>query len=109
MIKQKKSHLNLANLKQCREEFQIKLENKFQILHDEVEQEDVNDICDKFSKTIQDCATDVAGKQDPQKSDKISKETLDLLKKRRELKVTTQNEGIEYTELCKTIRKRMKN
>ena len=42
-------------------------------------------------KNIQDCAMDVAGKQESQKIDKISKETLDLLKKRREMKVTTQN------------------
>ena len=56
------SHLNLVNLQQCREEFQIKLKTKFQILHDEVDREDVNDMYDNFSKTIQYCAMNVAGK-----------------------------------------------
>ena len=68
-----------------------------------------NDICDNCSKTIKDCAMDVAGKQESQKIDKISKETIDLLKKRSEMKATTQKESREYIELCKTIRKRMKN
>ena len=51
---------------------------------------------------------DVAGKQESQNIDMISKEKLDLLKKRREMKATTQKESIAYTELLETIRKCMK-
>jgi len=50
----------------------------------------------------------VAGKKVHNKTEKLSKETLELLKKRREMKQQSGIQKIEYAETCKTIRKRMK-
>ncbi|XP_072020298.1 uncharacterized protein [Amphiura filiformis] len=87
----------------------MKLQNKFDLLKDEAEDLDVIDVCERLTNTILDCALETAGKKDPQKIDKISKETFEMMKKRREMKNTIGIHHIEYTELCKTIRKRMTN
>ncbi|XP_041472578.1 uncharacterized protein LOC121421843 [Lytechinus variegatus] len=100
----KNASLNVDKLKHRKDEFQLQLRNRFQVLQDEVNQEDINDIYNKFSHTVQTCAL----KRENQTTDKITKETLDLMGKRRQMKVSTQKDSIEYTELCKTIRKRMK-
>ncbi|XP_041481845.1 uncharacterized protein LOC121429016 [Lytechinus variegatus] len=109
LIRKKNASLNVDKLKQCKDEFQLQLRNRFQVLQDEVNQEDINDIYNKFSHTVQTCALEIAGKRENQTTDKITKETLDLMGKRRQMKVSTQKDSIEYTELCKAIRKRMKS
>nr|XP_054765176.1 uncharacterized protein LOC129271950 [Lytechinus pictus] len=98
LIRKKNASLNVDKLKQCKDEFQLQLRNRFQVLQDEVNQEDVNDIYDKFSHTVQNCALEMAGKREYQTNDKITKETLDLMRKRRQMKVSTQKDSIEYTE-----------
>ncbi|XP_041477292.1 uncharacterized protein LOC121425328 [Lytechinus variegatus] len=109
LIRKKNASLNVYKIKQRKDEFQVQLRNRFQVLQDEVNQEDVNDIYNRFSHTVQTCALEIAGQRENQTTDKITKETLDLMGKRGQMKVSTQKDSIEYTESCKTIRKRMKS
>ena len=50
----------------------------------------------------------VGGRKKRIKEEKLSKETLDMMKQRREMKQTNNIHQIEHTETCKTIRKKMK-
>ena len=107
LIKSNRVNINLAALRSNRKEFELKLENRFQIL-----ESSCNDI-DSYNNGILTAITEesksITGltKGNDSKS-KISEETKALLKKRREMKGNHQKYGkIEYVELCKTIRKKM--
>jgi len=55
LVKKKRAQMNMDKLQQNKEEFQIKLKNQFQILQDEVNQEDINEFVTtshKQSKTV---------------------------------------------------------
>ena len=78
-------------------------------MHDEVEGAYIYSWCEKITDTITLSAMKVAGKKTHTKAEKLSEETLKLLKKRRELKQEKGNQRTEYAETCKTIRKQMKD
>jgi endonuclease/exonuclease/phosphatase family metal-dependent hydrolase len=96
-------NINLDKLNEMKQEFQLQLRNKFQILNDEV------DTYQDFTKAITEAAYEVAGTKKRSKVDKISQETRAMLEQRRLAKTKLTNHGkVEYVELCKTIRKRMR-
>ena len=106
MVKKPVPKVNIDNLLQRKEEFQLELRNRFEILSDT--EDDIGKMSHQLNSTIQDCAEKVGGVIKSRRKEKLKPETKALLKKRREMKKETTRENIEYTELCKTIRKKMR-
>lgn len=84
MVKASAPKINIEGLLQKREEFQIELSNRFEILGNEID--DVEESAAQLSDTIQRCAEKVAGKVMNWKKEKLKSDTKALLKKRREMK-----------------------
>lgn len=88
-----------------KQEFQIQLKNRFEIL----EKEELEECTAKAMLTVHECALEVAGKAAKQKEQKLKQGTKQLLKKRRTMVNTgTNKDNIEYVKLCKTIRKKVR-
>jgi hypothetical protein len=72
--------------------------------------EDIDSFNCDLVTIVKESAKKVAGIKKSSKIDKISEQTRQLLHKRREMKQDASKYGrIEYTELCKTIRKRIRD
>ena len=110
-----KPAVNIRELHTQKGEFQLQLSNKFKLLEDEnVHEYAINDVTsynNKLTEIILDTAYSIAGfRQKRKQASKISNNTKELLKKRREMKPMLSKHGnVEYAELCKTIRKQMRN
>ena len=103
LIKSKASQIDYDKLKETN--FSIELRNRFSNL----EIEDIEIDVESTLIGIGEEASKAAGKRKQLSKDKLTQKTKDLMKKRREMKVSyTPLENIEYTELCKTIRKRVR-
>src|SRR5271163_2762877 len=88
--------------------FQVELKNRFATL--KVEDDDIDNYNNDLVSIVKSSANSIAKKIKSSKADKISEATKEMLKKRREMKQDATKYGkIEYIELCKTIRKKMKN
>lgn len=99
--------INIERLMQRTEEYQIELSNRFEILGND--EEDVEEEAKKLSNTIQESAKKIGGLKKSREEEKLKNETKALLKKRREIiRDRTARNNIEYTELCKSIRKKMR-
>ena len=94
LVRKKTPQVNLQNLRQKADEYQIELQNKCHALHDEVEGPDIDSWFQKITDTITQIAMKVAGKETHTKAEKLSEETLKMLKKRRELKKEKGNQRI---------------
>ncbi|XP_072033242.1 uncharacterized protein [Amphiura filiformis] len=108
LLRPKHRKADLENLKTKKEEFQLELKNRFQTLQEQ-EDTDLDSWNDQLVDIIQESALKVAGRARKEKESKISDSTKQLLEKRRNMKrdgIGIQN--IEYTETCKTIRKKMR-
>jgi len=70
----------------------------------------VEKMAGEITEAIQECALATAGKDAKKGKEKLKPNTKELLKKRREMagKDQSAREKIEYSELCKTIRKSMR-
>ncbi len=90
------------------EAFQLELSNRFNALV--IDSDNIDRYNQETIQIVRDAATTIAGcKRRTNKHDKISDQTKAMLKKRREMKIDlTKWSKIEYVELCKTIRKRMR-
>ena len=86
------------------EEFSIKLQNKFSVLSEEME-DDIDTFNENIIKVTKETASEVGGKIQREEQGKLSQRTKDLIKKRKELKVSTRRDEIELAELSKTINK----
>ena len=108
MVKSGKSNINLEALMSKTEEFQLKLRNRFEALEMEGH---VEKMAGEITEAIQECALATAGKDAKNGKEKLKPNTKELLKKRREMagKDLSASEKIEYSELCKTIRKSMRD
>ena len=96
--------MNLENLLEHKDEYKIMLSNTFNELHVE-NNEKVTEIINQVNEQ----AELTGGKSANQKSNKIKQSTKNLMKKRREMKQgETFRNNIEYIEICKTIRKKIK-
>jgi len=86
----------------------IELTNRFQALQEEKDT-DLDTWNEQIVDIIQESALKTAGRQRQTKDSKISDSTKRLMEKRRKMKrdgIGIQN--VEYTETCKTIRKKMR-
>jgi exonuclease III len=101
---------NPLMLSEKAKEFQLLLTNKFQALESsQSDDTDLSTYCDNLTTTIMESAMETAGHDKPPKPDKLSVGTKQLLAKRRLLKRGGTNiQHIEYTEICKAIRRRIK-
>ena len=100
--------VNKAILKEKQDVFQLELRNKFQALASTCE--DIDSFNCNLVTIVKESAKKVAGNKKSSKIDKISEQTRQMLQKRREMKQDVSKYGkIEYTELCKTIRKRIRD
>ncbi|MEE4247402.1 MAG: reverse transcriptase domain-containing protein [Kangiellaceae bacterium] len=107
MVQSGKPKIDINALMGKKEEFQLKLQNRFEALKVD---EDAEDAAQTLTSTIEECARETAGKETKIRAEKLKSNTKKLLKKRREMTGKDQNarEKIEYIELCKTIRKKMR-
>ena len=108
LVKSKRKYINVEALRLNKQEFQITLKNRFEEL--QLEDCEVNTHCNKIVDTLFNvCKNTIGDSRKPVRESKLSEETKALLRKRREMKQQMKNHGIiEYTELCKTIRKKMR-
>ena len=105
MIRSGKPKINIGGLLLKKEEFQLRLQNRFEVLNNEGE-DDVEEMVDRITNTIQESALATAGRHREQKNEKLKSKTKTLLKRRREMiDKGTPRTSIEYAEICKTIRK----
>ena len=90
------------------EEFQLKLRNRFEAMEMEGH---VEKMAGEITEAIQECALATAGKDAKNGKENLKPNTRELLKKRREMagKDLSTREKKEYSELCKTIRKSMRD
>ena len=104
MVKREKA-IDRTNLFEQSEEFQVQLSNRFELLSpiDNIESQ-----CSKLTELIKETSEAVAGCARRSKAQKLSRTTLDLMKIRREMKRDGGIQNIEYREVCKTLRKKVR-
>uniref|UniRef100_A0A3P9KP93 Endonuclease/exonuclease/phosphatase domain-containing protein n=1 Tax=Oryzias latipes TaxID=8090 RepID=A0A3P9KP93_ORYLA len=107
MMRPKGVKVNINTLKQKENEFQLKLQNRFEALQEE---ESLEEMALNITKTIKDCAMETAGKEERRGEEKLKQETKELLKERRAMakKDLNDQDRREYNKLCQTIRKRLR-
>ena len=86
------------------EEFSLKIQNKFSVLSEEMEN-NIDTFNENIIKITKETASEVGGKIQREEQGKLSQRTKDLIKKRKEMKVNTRRDEIELAELSKTINK----
>ena len=96
LVRKKIPQVNLQNLQQKADDYQVELQNKIDALHDKVVGADIDSWCEKITDTITQSAMKVA--KTHTKAKKLSEETLKLLKKRRELKQEKGNQNHQETD-----------
>lgn len=102
-----KKPINLPRLQEMKQVYQLELSNRFQLLS--TSETDIERSYQDLANTLLETALKIAGPQKKSKVDKISDETRKMLAERREFKQRNIRDKIRYVELCKNIRKRMRN
>ena len=104
MVKSGRLQINLEALMSKTEEFQLQLQNRFEVLETD---RDVEEMAGNVTEVIQECALETDGKNTKHRQEKLKPKTKELLKERRQMAGNdlTARQKIEYRELCKTIRK----
>jgi len=106
LIRGNPSLLDLENLGKNRDIFKIELSNRFSTLEELEGEEDINSRNKILTEIIRETAKEIA---DIKKKSIISEETKLLTKKRREMKEDKNYvKRVEYIELNKTIRKKIR-
>ena len=107
LVKTQTSKIDYKVLNAHQSLFQLELRNKFKEL--QVSEDDIESYNQDIIAIVNDAARTIASSKKSIKIDKISESTKDMLRKRREMKQdATQYSKIEYRELCKTVRKQMR-
>ena len=109
MMRTEKSKANIEVLLMKKEEFQLQLQNRFEVLSEEGG-EDAEEMVSKIANAIQERALDTAGRHREQKKEKLKGKTKHMWKRRREMiERGIPRTNIEYAEICKTVRKLLRN
>ena len=98
---------NLTNVNNRATEFSLNIQNRYSVLNND-ENIDIDQINEQFTNIIKEAAIEVGGRKEKNKTGKLSNETKQLMKKRRNMKVGTVRDNIELVELTKTINKKKK-
>ena len=104
MMRAGKSKVNIEMLLLKKEEFQLQLQNRLEVLREEGE-EDVEEMVSMITNAIQESALDIAGRHREQTYKKLKSKTTNLSKSREMIERGIPRTNIEYVEICKTIRK----
>ena len=104
MVK-RKNYIDKDALHHLSKDFEQLLSNRFHLLTLE---NDIDDHTSNIVDIIEETATSLAGRQRKSKKQKLSPETKLLMKKRREMKQDGNLNHIEYREVCKTVRKKIR-
>ena len=83
--------------------FQLELKNRFTALQ---ELDDIDTLNENITEMIQQMATSIAKQNTKQDKSRLSTQTRAL--KNREMVKNTARDCIEYTEICKTLKKKAK-
>ena len=89
-----------------KKEFQLELKNRFTALQ---ELDDIDTLNENITEMIQQTATSIAKQNTKWDKSRLSTQTKALMKKRREMVKNTARDCIEYTEICKTLKKKAKD
>ena len=87
-------------------EYKVEVKNRFQALGNE--ECDIEGMCNNLTSIIKEAAAAVGIPSSNEKKAKFSKDTLDLMKKRKNLQIKTKRDEIERAELNKLINKKMR-
>ncbi len=82
MMRPRNVNINIEELMQKEDEFQLLLQNRFEMLRVD---EEVNEMANNLTRIIKECALETAGKNRIRNEDKLKPETKALLKERRKL------------------------
>ena len=109
MMRTRKSKVNIEVLLLNKEESQMQLQTRFEVLSKEGE-EDVEDMVSTITNAIQESALDTAWRHREQKNEKLKSKAKHMLKRRREMIERGISRGnIEYAEICKTVGKLLRD
>ena len=81
MVRTRQSKVNIEVLLLKKEEFQLQLQNRFELLSEKGE-EDVEEMVSKITNAIQESALDTAGRHREQKNETLKNMTKHVLKRR---------------------------
>ena len=108
LVKSQTSKIDYKMLNAHQNLFQLELQNKFKELL--IADDDIEGYNEDIITIVTDAARAIASSKKSIKIDKTSQSTKDMLRKRREMKQDpTRYSKIEYVELCKTVRKQMRD
>lgn len=96
----------MKELKIKKEEYCLKLQNRFQVLAEE--ESDLQKTYNETVTIIRDNAEETTGTQLRNPVKKISTKTQELIEKRRKMMTKSTTNPIEYREMCKVINKRIR-
>ena len=100
--------LDTGKLQHHRREFQVEIQNRFATLAS-IPPDDLDSRVDPTAKMIHEAAISIASRYKSEKPDKLSTSTKQLRGKRRQMKRNgTPTDNVEYSEICKAIRRKMK-
>ena len=86
-------------------EFQLEMKNRFTALQ---ELDDIDTLNENITEMIQQTAISIAKQNTKRDKSRLSTQTRALMKKRRKMVKNTARDCIEYTEICKTLKKKVK-
>ena len=86
-------------------EFQLELKNRFTALQ---ELDEIDTLNENITEMIQQTATSIAKQNTKHDKSRLSTPKRALMKKRRDMEKNTARNCIEYTEICKTLKKTAK-
>ncbi|KAL1447418.1 hypothetical protein WDU94_003530 [Cyamophila willieti] len=109
LIRRKNVNINIDKLREKKDEFQEKIECVISSRPNC--DQDINTMNIDMSKMVKEVALEVAGRKEKKCNKKVTEETRKLMDKRRtmRLEINDVNNNIEYRDLCKTIRKRLRD
>ena len=82
MVRSGKPKVNIEAIMQKKDEFQLKLLNRFEKLSGK---EDTEEMAEIITKAIQECALETTGKDARSRKEKLKPKAKELLKQRREM------------------------
>ena len=103
--KKKPPKVDTREIRIKKNEFQLELKNRFTALQ---ELDDIDTLNENITEMIQQTATSIAKQNTKRDKSRLSTQTRALMKKRREMVKNTARNCIEYTEICKTLKKKVK-
>ena len=100
--------VDTGKLQHYRREFQVEIQNRFGALAS-IPPDDLDSRGDTTAKMIHEAAISIAGRYKSEKRDNLSTSTKQLREKRRQMKRNgTPTDNIECSDICKAIRRKMK-